>query len=62
MSRVHDTQAISSTITKIIATTEFYLIPKMNRSEEELVEGHQGQRRNRPCHSRWSVLLENAVV
>ena len=34
----------------------------MSKSDYELEEGHQGKIRSRPCHSMWSMLLQNVVL
>ncbi len=58
----HVTKVITSVFAKIIATTSFHLTPYMSKSDYELEEGHQGQSRSIPCHSMWSMLLQNGVV
>ena len=47
---------------KMTATTYFRLTPYMSKSDYELEEGHQGQSSIRPCHSIWSMLLQNGVL
>ena len=58
----HVTKVITFVFAKITATTYFHLTPYMSKSDYELEEGHQGQSRSRPCHSMWSMLLQNGVV
>ena len=58
----HVTKVITFVFAKIIATTYFHLSPYMSKSDYGLEEGHQGQSRSRPCHSMWSMLLQNGVV
>ena len=58
----HVTKVITFVFVKIIATTYFHLTPYMSKSDYKLEEGHQGQSRSRPCHSMWSMLLQNGVV
>ena len=58
----HVTKVITFVFAKIIATTYFHLTLYMSKSDYELEEGHQGQSRSRPCHSMWSMLLQNGAI
>ena len=58
----HVTKVITFVFAKIITTTYFHLTLYMSKSDYELEEGHQGQSRSTPCHSMWSMLLQNGVV
>ena len=58
----HVTKVITFVFAKIIATTYFHLTPDMSKSDYELEEGHRGQSRSIPCHSMWSMLVQNEVV
>ncbi len=58
----HVTKVITFVFAKIITTTYFHLTPYISKSDYKLEEGHQGQSRSIPCHSMWSMLLQNWVV